>query len=138
LARRLAELDEERRGCLRLAARGSMTDDELDDALAEVDDQRREVEEALRQAQNRQQGIEQLKRDMFLVFATLDQIRSGTLDWPKPEARRKLYRALRLEAHVDEQKRVSIHGVFDLSEIAVLDTLGRPDVVTSDTYPLRG
>ena len=48
LARRLAELDEERRGCLRLAARGSMTDDELDDALAEVDDQRREVEEALR------------------------------------------------------------------------------------------
>jgi hypothetical protein len=72
---------------------------------------------------------------MWLMFATLNEIRCGRLNWPDAEARRGLYAALRLEAHVDKDGEVRLSGVVDPAEIPLLDVLGeRPrEVVKTDT-----
>jgi predicted metal-dependent peptidase len=44
---RLSEVETERRGYIRLAAKGHMTDEELDEALSELDDVRRTAEREL-------------------------------------------------------------------------------------------
>jgi multidrug resistance efflux pump len=45
---KLSETDQERRGYLRLAAKGHMADEELDEALAELEDARQTAENELR------------------------------------------------------------------------------------------
>jgi hypothetical protein len=43
---KLAEVDQERRGYLRLAAKGRMTDEDLDEALAELEEARKAAQGA--------------------------------------------------------------------------------------------
>lgn len=57
LAGRLEELDEERRGYLRQNARGKLSDRDLDDMLAEVDEQRDGLRKALVEATDREEDI---------------------------------------------------------------------------------
>lgn len=45
---KLSEVETERRGYLRLAAKGHMADEELDEALAELEDARQTAENDLR------------------------------------------------------------------------------------------
>jgi t-SNARE complex subunit (syntaxin) len=44
LLNKLSEAEQERRGYLRLAAKGQMTDEELDEALSEFEDTRKMAE----------------------------------------------------------------------------------------------
>jgi site-specific DNA recombinase len=60
---KLAEVDQERRGYLRLAAKGRLTDEELDEALAELEDARETAEKELRAVRARREVLENLERD---------------------------------------------------------------------------
>lgn len=129
LAGKLAELELERKGYLRLSARGVLPDDELDAMLAYVDGQRGELEEALGWARNRHRSIEEAERawEAVEVIMELDHISFVTAS---PEDRRRLYQALRLRVETDEEGAVTISGVFH-PEIRLVDVLrDGPDVTT--------
>lgn len=65
--------------------------DELRAKLAEVDDQREGLQEALDRARSRRESIENLRRDRELDFETFAQVRRLTLGFLSPEDRRRLY-----------------------------------------------
>lgn len=124
LATRLREIDEERRGYLRLAARGSMGDDELDDVLAGLGKQRGEAEEALEEARRRWDGLEALRRDLFMVFARFEQIRTEDLRYLAPEDKRRILRGAKVRAEIDREGKVTITGVLGLDVTRLLPTDG--------------
>jgi site-specific DNA recombinase len=59
---KLSEVEQERRGYLRLAAKGHMTDDDLAEALAELKDTRVTAETELRAIRGRKASLEELER----------------------------------------------------------------------------
>jgi hypothetical protein len=59
---KLYEVEQERRGYLRLAAKGHMTDDDLAEALAELKDTRVTAETELRAIRGRKASLEELER----------------------------------------------------------------------------
>jgi len=63
---KLSEVDQERRGYLRLAAKGRMTDEDLDTELAELEEARRTAERELERLRSYRERIEQLERDKIL------------------------------------------------------------------------
>jgi SMC interacting uncharacterized protein involved in chromosome segregation len=75
---KLAEVDQERRSYQRLAAKGHMSDEELDEALGELEDTRKAAERELRAIQGKREIIEQLERDRDTI---LD---STPARYPKP------------------------------------------------------
>jgi hypothetical protein len=50
---KLADANQERRGCLRLAARGRMSDEDLDEALAELEEARKTARRELETLKHR-------------------------------------------------------------------------------------
>ena len=109
---RLAEVDAERRGYLRLAARGSISDAELDEALAELEEARTTVEHELATLQNRQEAIEVLERDKEALLEHYASIAPEALDSLTPEERHHLYRMLRLEVVIRLDANLEVSGVF--------------------------
>lgn len=73
LSEKLSDLALERRGYLRQSARGNLSDDELDDLLAEVDGQREAVEAELRAAEDRAAAAERLRaaRDSLAAYSPI-------------------------------------------------------------------
>jgi site-specific DNA recombinase len=94
---RLAEVDQERRGYLRLAAKGRMSEEELDEALADLEATRRMAERELQAIGGRREEIEQLERDRDAIKASWAAAVPGNLDRLTPEGRNELYHKLRLE-----------------------------------------
>ena len=94
---RLAEVDQERRGYLRLAATGRMSEAELDAALAELKETRQTAEKELDAAGGRREEIEQLERDRDALRASWSAAIPDNLDRLTPEGRNALYHKLRLE-----------------------------------------
>ena len=94
---RLAEIDQERRGYLRLAAKGRMSEEELDEALKELEEARRTAERELEAIKGRREEIEQLERDRDALLASWSGAVPGDLDGLTPVQRNELYRRLRLE-----------------------------------------
>ena len=60
---KLSEVEQERRGYLRLAAKGYMTDDDLAEALVELEETRVAAETELRAIRGRKVALEELERD---------------------------------------------------------------------------
>ena len=60
---KLSEVEQERRGYLRLAAKGHMTDDDLAEALVELEETRVAAETELRAIRGRKVALEELERD---------------------------------------------------------------------------
>jgi hypothetical protein len=56
----LSEIEQERRGYLRLAAKGHMSDDDLAEALAELDETRATAERELKSIRGRKAALEEL------------------------------------------------------------------------------
>ncbi len=106
---KLTEVDAERRGYIKLGARGSITEAELDEALAELEETRRTAEHELASLQNRQEAIEALERDKE---ALLDYNASIAPEALTPEERHHLYRMLRLEVIVRLDASLKVSGVF--------------------------
>jgi len=93
---KLAEVDSERRGYLKLAARGTITDLELDEALVELEETRATAERELATLRTRQEAIEALERDREVLLEHYAAIAPEALDSLTPEERHRLYKMLRL------------------------------------------
>jgi hypothetical protein len=94
---RLAEMDQERRGYLKLAATGRMSEEELDEILADLEETRRTAERELETIGGRREEIEQLERDRDAIKASWSATVPDNLDRLPPEGRNELYHKLRLE-----------------------------------------
>lgn len=112
---RLAEVDQERRGYLRLAAKGRMSETELDAALAELEDTRQTAERELEAVGGRREEIEQLERDRDALRASWTAAIPDNLDRLTPEGRNALYHKLRLEMQPKEDG-FEVTGPFCTSE----------------------
>lgn len=101
LERIVEEADAERRGFLRLAAQGRMTDAELDDALAETDERRAGAQRDLDMAREDDEfarGIEET-RDLLL-----EGVRRGIWSHGRTSLERAdLYRKMRLRVTPDAE-----------------------------------
>ena len=99
---RLAEVDQERRGYLKLAAKGRMSEEELDEALAELEETRRTAESEIEAVGSRREEIEQLERDREALKTSWAASVPENLDRLDAEGRNALYAKLRLEMRPTE------------------------------------
>lgn len=114
---RLAEADSEQRGFLRLAARGSITDAELDEALADLDDLRETAERELRAIEGRKDALRQLERDRDALMEHYAKMAPEALDDLTPDARHQLYQLLRLRVTADANRDLTAEGMFGESSV---------------------
>jgi hypothetical protein len=109
---RIAEVDQERRGYLRLAAKGHLSDDELDEALSELEDTREAAERELQALSSRQEVIEQLERDKAALLDSYARMPPEALDALTPEERHHVYKMLRLALEVAPDGTIDVSGVL--------------------------
>jgi hypothetical protein len=109
---KLLKVDAERRGYLRLAARGSISDAGLDEVLAELEKTRSTAGHELATLQNHQEAIEVLERDKEALLEHCANIAPEALNGLTPEERHHLYRMLRLEVVVRPDANPEVSGVF--------------------------
>ncbi len=94
---KLSEIDEERRGFLRLAAKGRITDEELDEELAALEETRRTAEREFKDLRRHKERVEQMKQDRDAVLEHYASQAPEALDSRTPEERNHLYKMLRLK-----------------------------------------
>ena len=94
---KLAELDQERRGYLRLAAKGLLSDEDLDGELAGLEEARETAQGALDSLHHRRDRAEQLERDKQEVLAYYEATSAEALDSLTPEQRHDFYKIVRLD-----------------------------------------
>jgi hypothetical protein len=97
---KLSEVDQERRGYLRLAAKGVLADEELDEALAELEETRETAERELRAISARWETLEKLERDKEALLGHYARMTPDALDALEPEERHQVYKMLRLTVEV--------------------------------------
>jgi hypothetical protein len=110
---KLSETDQERRGYLRLAAKGHMADEELDEALAELEDARQTAENELRALRGPQEGIlDQLERDKDALLAFYARMVPEELDRLDGAERHQVYKMLRLKVVIHPDASLEVTGVL--------------------------
>jgi hypothetical protein len=120
LAGRLAKLERRRSGYLDLAADGDMTREDLRAKLAEVESQSRELKDALRSAQDRQEAIQKLQRERGIVFRQFSAMRDIDLRCALGEERRRVLEGLRVRVELDKDGSARISGMFDTDIVELL------------------
>jgi site-specific DNA recombinase len=125
---KLTEVENERRGYLRLAAKGHMRDEELDRALAELEEVRAVAERELETLENRRKRIERLEHDKEALLASLEGAVPEALDRLPSESRNRIYRMLNLKVEALPGEPLKLSGVF----------VGDVDVCFSDTRSSSG
>ncbi|HWS80272.1 MAG TPA: recombinase zinc beta ribbon domain-containing protein, partial [Rubrobacter sp.] len=121
---KLAEVEQERRSYLRFAAKGHMTDDELDEALADLEETRTTAEEELAAIRGRKEIIEELERDRDALLESYAQLTPEALDALTPEERRQVYGMLRLRVEVAADGTMEAQGILR-DNVRVQDENGR-------------
>jgi len=111
----LSEVNQERRSYQRLAVKGHMTDEELDDALLELEEVRKTAERELDALRHRQEEMEALERDREALMVSWTTAVPDGLDHLTPEERNEIYHRLRLEIRPKEGG-YEITGPFCTSE----------------------
>src|SRR5829696_7249963 len=109
---KLSEVDQERRGYLRLAAKGRITDEELDEALAELEETRETAEKELRAVRARREVLEHLERDRDTLLECYASMTPAALDALSPEERHQVYKMLRLAVEISPDGSLDISGVL--------------------------
>ena len=94
---KLSEIDEERRGFLRLAAKGRITDEELDEELAALEETRRTAERDLKELRQHKELVKQMEQDRDAVLEHYASLAPEALDSLTSEERHHLYKMLRLK-----------------------------------------
>src|SRR5919107_6217553 len=122
---KLSEVDQERRGYLRFAAKGHMTDEELDEALAELEETRVTAEEELATIRGRKKILEKLEQDRDALLESYAQMAPEGLDNLTPQERRRVYGMLRLNVEVFADGRMEARGILS-ENVRVLYENGRP------------
>ncbi len=110
---KLAEAEGERRGYLRLAAKGRMTDEDLDRELAELEETQRTAERELAAIENRRERLELLERDKDEILNSYAKMAPEALDILSPEERRRLYRMLRLKVIANPDRSLEVSGALE-------------------------
>jgi site-specific DNA recombinase len=108
----LGEVEDERRGYLRLAAKGHMSDDDLVQALAELDDTCATAESELKAIRGRKAALEELERDRDALLESYASMMPEALDNLAPEERRQVYGMLRLKVEVAADGSIEARGVL--------------------------
>ena len=111
---KLAEVDQERRGYLRLAAKGHMSDDDLAEALAELEETRATADRELEAIRARKAAIEELERDRDALLASYAGMMPEALDSLAPEERTQIYRMLRLRVDISADGTMQAQGVLSV------------------------
>ena len=109
---KLAETDRERRGYQRLAANGHMTDEELDEALAELEETRATAKRELEALAGRWERLEQLEREKDTLLENYAALAPEALESLKPEERYRIYKMLRLRVFAGLGGGVEVNGTF--------------------------
>ena len=109
---KLSEVEQERRGYLRFAAKGHMTDEELDEALAELEETRTTAEQELSAIRGRKEILEELERDRDALLESYAEMTPEALDALTPEERRQVYGMLRLRVEVAADGTMKAHGIL--------------------------
>jgi len=122
---RLSEVEQERRGYLRFAAKGHMTDEELDEAIAELEETRMTAEEELAAVRGRKEILEELERDRDALLESYAEMTPGALDALTPEERRQVYGMLHLRVEVAADGTMVARGILR-ENIRVKYENGRP------------
>jgi hypothetical protein len=126
---KLAKADQERRGYLRLAAKGRMTDEDLDRELVELEEIRRIAERKLAAIKNRRERIELLERNKDEILNFYAKMAPEALDGLSPEERHRLYRMLRLKVAANPDRSLEVSGAlgteFVQSEFVKPETVSR-------------
>jgi hypothetical protein len=112
---KLSGADEERRGFLRLAARGRITDKELDEELAVLEETRQTARRELAVLQNRKERIAALKRDRDTVLEDYAGRTPDALEALGSEERHRLYKMLRLSVKIHPDGSAEVAGAFSES-----------------------
>jgi site-specific DNA recombinase len=107
-----AEVDQERRGYLRLAAKGVLTDEELDEALAELEETRETAEKELEAIRARRETMEKLERDKDALLESYGRMTPAALDALSPEERHRVYKMLRITVEVSPDGSLDVTGVL--------------------------
>jgi uncharacterized protein (DUF3084 family) len=106
---KLTQVDQERRSYQRLAAKGHMTDEELDEELAELAETRKIAERELEALRGRRERIEEMERDRDALLDNYARM--------APEERHQVYRILRLRAAVMVDGTLEISGAFGEGDV---------------------
>jgi hypothetical protein len=109
---KLSEIDQERHGYLRLAAKGYITDDELDEILAELEDTREAAEKELQSIRARRVVLEELERDKDALLESYARMTPEALDDLSSEERHHVYKMLRLRVEVSPDSSLDVSGVL--------------------------
>ncbi|MDP9439462.1 MAG: recombinase family protein [Actinomycetota bacterium] len=109
---RLSGAEEERRGFLRLAARGRITDEELDEELTAIEETRQVAKRELAALQNRKERIEALERDRDALLEDYAGRTPDALEALTSEERHQLYKMLRLSVKIHSGCNVEIAGAL--------------------------
>jgi hypothetical protein len=125
---KLSEIDEERRGFLRLAAKGRITDEELDEELAALEETRRTAEWELKDLRWHKERVEQMEQDRNAVLEHYASLAPEVLDSLTSEERHHLYKMLRLKVWLAKSGDLEI----EMASVPV-DGLGGGSSITQGT-----
>ena len=109
---KVTEVDQERRAYQRLAAKGHMTDEELDEGLAELAETRKIAERELEILHSRWERIEEMERDRDALLDNYARRAPEALKVLVPEERHQVYRILRLRAAIMMDGMLDVSGTF--------------------------
>ena len=109
---KLAETDQERRGYQRLAAKGLVTDEELDEALAELEETRATAKRELDALARQRERLEQLEREKDALLDNYAALAPKALETLEPEERYRIYKMLRLRVIAGLDGGVEVNGAF--------------------------
>src|SRR5215217_3507319 len=124
-SRKMTEVEIERRGYHRLAAKGHMTDEELAAALSELDEVRETAERELETARARGEALRRLEHDRDALKESYADMVGGALDDLAPEERHRIYKLLRLGVRFRPDWPLEITGVF--AQVAEEAEIGSSD-----------
>jgi hypothetical protein len=96
-----------------------MTDDDLAEALSELEDTRNTAEMELKAIRGRKAALEQLERDRDALLESYANLMPDALDNLALEERRQVYGMLRLKVKVDADGVMEARGVLN-EDIRVL------------------
>jgi hypothetical protein len=95
-SKKITEAEVERRGYIRLAAKGHMEERELAAALSEVDEARETAERELEAARARGEALQRPESDRDALMESYAGIVREALEGLVPEERHRIYKLLRL------------------------------------------
>ena len=111
-SKKITEVEVERRGYHRLAARGHMADEELATALSELDETRETAERELEAACARGETLGRLERDRDTLMESYVGMVGEGLEDLVPEERHRVYKLLQLGVRFRPDWPLEITGIF--------------------------